>query len=995
MGIDDNKKEKENAESSNTMTVTEEFEDDDVDFYYEVEEIVQMYVTESGVRMFEIKWKNYDSSSNTWEPEHNLNCPTILEDFLRKESQKQSTNKAEPSKANKGKEPAKRSRGAKRKVSKKQRELEKETEYLDDMKEERRKLMESFKKREAIGLVSDKKKDLFDRKREYQEKRMERNSKRAKLVEESQGDLKKSKVDEENEAEGSKRRKVDESKQKGKLRKVGSDGILTLLSVNPPIVESSTEVNKTSSNTHDSTTSKPAIHTTSGRKATLSTAKFKPSSLLADRKVLAISKPTEHKSSFTQLKRPISRINPGSRADVDIAALLQQSVPSSSKLPNIPKYGPNTRPASYQRYDTTTTAASTITTTTTTPAVTMPTTTATTTIPAAVSSPSPPSPIQHQSTTAPAINSPTIRSPTMNSPTIRSPVITSRPLPTSASSSPNRSPVSKQALHMQSSLESAHPSRLTQSPSVSPPQVFQTPPSSPPPPNQPSPTSTDIPSPLSSESRSFIPPLNTSTSSSQHFQQQLLKIQQLQQKQKSSSLPPPSQQQQQQQQQRAITVSPRRTDPRLVVDNMRKLKIQNSTALPTPFNKSCVLLKGDKMISSIELEGRQRCYHSPKIEQLIERNESGPQVVKISSFLSLKRLDDSLLEHPFSYLHITVKDQLIELSKFKSFLQVNEVGGVVSHDHVPTCALVILSEAEAKKLKNLPKDIEMANSSYTQLCGIFLDLLPPKPKSLYDDLELPEEEFAWIRVARYLLFSKELIESRNVSKFHVYGQSEAAHLLTKAINNQQNKMDRKNPTDKPAYIMMFDRYKQVAFSRNLLKHKREPSTQLWEFGVLDYSCADMIPPSPIFPNNTGGFVTVDIQNIIQQPTIFETLAQTVDKFNQIPVIYGEWKLVIPHNFMYHFTRAIRDGETATKVQNAMVAVTVALSKGDVQVMRLWPAEKENMDSVDYMDKIMRYYYRSYQYFVMVDDIGSISTDTREEYRAIDFVKSQELFSTFS
>ena len=43
----------------NTETMDNLEEDDDT-FYYEVEKIIQMHTTESGVRMFEIKWKNYD-----------------------------------------------------------------------------------------------------------------------------------------------------------------------------------------------------------------------------------------------------------------------------------------------------------------------------------------------------------------------------------------------------------------------------------------------------------------------------------------------------------------------------------------------------------------------------------------------------------------------------------------------------------------------------------------------------------------------------------------------------------------------------------------------------------------------------------------------------------------------------------------------------------------------------------------------------------------------
>lgn len=47
--------------NDNHMELSDDLEDGDDDFYFEVEEIIQMHVTENGVRMFEIKWKNYDS----------------------------------------------------------------------------------------------------------------------------------------------------------------------------------------------------------------------------------------------------------------------------------------------------------------------------------------------------------------------------------------------------------------------------------------------------------------------------------------------------------------------------------------------------------------------------------------------------------------------------------------------------------------------------------------------------------------------------------------------------------------------------------------------------------------------------------------------------------------------------------------------------------------------------------------------------------------------
>jgi hypothetical protein len=46
--------------------------------------------------------------------------------------------------------------------------------------------------------------------------------------------------------------------------------------------------------------------------------------------------------------------------------------------------------------------------------------------------------------------------------------------------------------------------------------------------------------------------------------------------------------------------------------------------------------------------------------------------IRISSFLPLMRLNSCLIERPFSILSISPKDNIVDLSKLKSFMQVNE-----------------------------------------------------------------------------------------------------------------------------------------------------------------------------------------------------------------------------------------------------------------------------------------------------------------------------------
>lgn len=67
------------------------------------------------------------------------------------------------------------------------------------------------------------------------------------------------------------------------------------------------------------------------------------------------------------------------------------------------------------------------------------------------------------------------------------------------------------------------------------------------------------------------------------------------------------------------------------------------------------------------------------------------------------------------------------------------------------------------------------------------------------------------------------------------------------------------------------------FSRNLTKHKKEAATQMWEFGVPDFSYSEMIPASEIFPNHSGGFVTTDMKNIVSNPLIIEAIHAEINK----------------------------------------------------------------------------------------------------------------------
>ena len=60
-----------------------EVEEEQNDEIYSVEKIISKKVV-NGKTQYLLKWKGYDSDENTWEPEENLDCQDLLEEFNKR-----------------------------------------------------------------------------------------------------------------------------------------------------------------------------------------------------------------------------------------------------------------------------------------------------------------------------------------------------------------------------------------------------------------------------------------------------------------------------------------------------------------------------------------------------------------------------------------------------------------------------------------------------------------------------------------------------------------------------------------------------------------------------------------------------------------------------------------------------------------------------------------------------------------------------------------------
>lgn len=80
-------------------------ENEHVDYSYEAEEYGKEYSIEkilkkrlrNGHIEYFLKWKGYNDSSNTWEPEENIYCRKLIKDFEKNLKQKKKKTKPERS----------------------------------------------------------------------------------------------------------------------------------------------------------------------------------------------------------------------------------------------------------------------------------------------------------------------------------------------------------------------------------------------------------------------------------------------------------------------------------------------------------------------------------------------------------------------------------------------------------------------------------------------------------------------------------------------------------------------------------------------------------------------------------------------------------------------------------------------------------------------------------------------------------------------------------
>lgn len=66
--------------TSKKVDKKEDVQSDEEEAEYEVEEIVAHKMQRNKI-LYRIRWKNYESGDDTWEPEETLSCPDLIKKY--------------------------------------------------------------------------------------------------------------------------------------------------------------------------------------------------------------------------------------------------------------------------------------------------------------------------------------------------------------------------------------------------------------------------------------------------------------------------------------------------------------------------------------------------------------------------------------------------------------------------------------------------------------------------------------------------------------------------------------------------------------------------------------------------------------------------------------------------------------------------------------------------------------------------------------------------
>ncbi|KAG2226374.1 hypothetical protein INT45_000542 [Circinella minor] len=360
-----------------------------------------------------------------------------------------------------------------------------------------------------------------------------------------------------------------------------------------------------------------------------------------------------------------------------------------------------------------------------------------------------------------------------------------------------------------------------------------------------------------------------------------------------------------------------------------------------------------------------KCPRSTIVNEFLqssERSNGGHKTLRLTAFIKLK-----VLERFFNAARVCLLDlnhagsNQIGYGKLARFLMVNEVAGLVHLNDRPTDVLAVVHCTD-----KLASGWKLGFRSNKTLLGIFLEDMPKYPQFPRSTIELKDwpllksssiKTYDWQLLLTSLQFPPQLIKViHQETHMEIFGTSLWANMLQNAHN--------------------FDRSDDSIFKTNLYKYKRSNwNTTFWQFGISNPSFTIIPSPTESFPRNS---------------------ANTVDTLNRHPLTLSKWRFVLKDDLLTQLKTRTKGVKDAQKIQAAIVNLSILFSQDKCEIMRNWMIDNtkypnESTATVKWAEKIVRRYHEEHEYFVLVDDIGTM----KSHLGCLDRSSSRDLLNLFS
>ncbi|KAL0093792.1 hypothetical protein F4703DRAFT_1290185 [Phycomyces blakesleeanus] len=361
----------------------------------------------------------------------------------------------------------------------------------------------------------------------------------------------------------------------------------------------------------------------------------------------------------------------------------------------------------------------------------------------------------------------------------------------------------------------------------------------------------------------------------------------------------------------------------------------------------------------------------------LETKSNGLKVKRTVSFDTIQK---TINDEKVPMFSVTTTANTVALGKMRTFMETGKLGLMIFPETSKKEILILLPCSS-----DLAKSLGFPSDKFG-ICAVYLGGVPERPSTeimtRFKGCPIIDMKTADLQRVFYLLnFPSELSEKiHRGEKIQIIGESVYAKLLKEAYSKI------KITTKGPASIVLIDRH--LLTPQPEFRRYKKSAINMYEFGAPGDVAKDVPPVLPIFPRDTGGYITTDAVNLAKDPLLISKIVKFAKQFNgenplrNIEVVFQDDIIDIIEDVCkaHPDKKQSLEAKTMLGMHNTME---------NIKFLRIWPGVNAKLATAEWMTKLASHEKERRQLFIYVDDNEVIKA---KKYQALDLTKSDRLDS---